>query len=273
MATYNLDFCVEFKYDSDYIGQNHSHPCYELVYYFSGSGTIKINNQTYIFNEKSFSIVGPHEYHREIGIKDTHVIYIGFSLPSEVFLESGVYNDNDFMISEIMKEIIKESKGNYAYKQEILNAFTQIITLKIREKILNLKHESKFEIEYIKNYIKNNCMKDLNVYTLADRVGYSYDYFRHMFNLQTGQSVKSFIIEERIRYAKDLFTKTQYSIQTVSRLSGFNSPAHFTKTFRKLTGFTPSEFIKPLDRTKRLSEVIYLDDDSVVIVGNKDVNE
>ena len=60
----------------------------------------------------------------------------------------------------------------------------------------------------------------------------------------TGNNPSYFIRTVRLRYASELLLKNQFSIKEVSYMTGFNSTAYFSKTFRELFNLTPTEFME-----------------------------
>ena len=88
MSNIKLEYCVNFKYETEYIGKRHAHPCYELVYYVQGNGIITFSGDTYVFEENTFSLTKPNEYHTEKGNKGTEVLYIGFSVEISIALQT-----------------------------------------------------------------------------------------------------------------------------------------------------------------------------------------
>ncbi|MDO5971758.1 two-component regulator propeller domain-containing protein [Flavivirga aquimarina] len=68
--------------------------------------------------------------------------------------------------------------------------------------------------------------------------------FYRKINSLTGNNPSYFIRTIRLRYASELLMKNNYSIKEVTHMSGFNSTAYFSKTFRELFGLTPSDFIE-----------------------------
>ncbi len=87
---------------------------------------------------------------------------------------------------------------------------------------------------------------------LAERVGRSVHHVSQTINEKEGKSFSDFINQFRIREAKKLLragrTK-QVTILAVSLEAGFNSKTAFYNTFKKVTGMTPSDFVKELETT------------------------
>lgn len=62
-------------------------------------------------------------------------------------------------------------------------------------------------------------------------------------NSLTGHNPSYFIRSIRLKYASDLLKQNKYSIKEITHISGFNSTAYFSKTFKELFNITPSEYI------------------------------
>ncbi|SHJ04492.1 hybrid sensor histidine kinase/response regulator transcription factor [Pseudozobellia thermophila] len=63
-------------------------------------------------------------------------------------------------------------------------------------------------------------------------------------NALTGKNPSHYIRTVRLRYASELLKENKYSIKEISYMTGFNSTAYFSKTFRELFGVTPTQFME-----------------------------
>lgn len=77
---------------------------------------------------------------------------------------------------------------------------------------------------------------------LAEECGISEVYFRQLFKNQFGISPRQYILELRIRKAKQLLASSRLSISQVAEHCGFTNPYHFSRAFRQATQRTPSEY-------------------------------
>ena len=77
---------------------------------------------------------------------------------------------------------------------------------------------------------------------LAARCGISETYFRRLFNRVYGVSPSVWLRNRRIEYAKELLLLGEYTVAEVAELSGFVSPAYFSREFKKAVGVPPSEY-------------------------------
>jgi AraC family transcriptional regulator of arabinose operon len=114
----------------------------------------------------------------------------------------------------------------------------------IPEKNLHLSPSSSVEkISCLLRYIENNISMDLTVEKLAGIVGFHPNYFIRFFKKHMGSSPINYINKIKIEKAKELLSiKDDMNITEIAYLIGFNNLYHFSKVFKKYTGFSPSEF-------------------------------
>lgn len=271
MSKSKLEYCVNFSYGSDYIGSRHAHPCYELVYYVTGNGIISFSGDSFVFEQNTFSLTKPNEYHIEKGSKGTEVLYIGFSLVDDsLSLLNGLYYDKEKEIIPILKLIDDEFKTKLPNREEVINSLTDVVIYRLMRKTHFVDEDREEGLKFVKDYIQMNFMRDITVKSLAKLIGYNYDYFRHIFQDEFGIAVKEYVINKRIEYSKDLLIRTDYSINEIANMSGFKSPAHFAKTFKVQNNKTPSQFRSKLNKKGNNSEIILLDNQEILFVDIKE---
>lgn len=95
--------------------------------------------------------------------------------------------------------------------------------------------------------IENNYSQDLTAQSLAGQFFISSQYLNRLFQRFLGRSTYQYILEIRIKHAKELLANNpEMDVQQISSLAGFNDASHFCKTFKRHTGYTPLEFRKLL---------------------------
>ncbi len=84
--------------------------------------------------------------------------------------------------------------------------------------------------------------KELTVEALAARAFLNTNYFSKLFTAHVGMPPSRFILKTRMEKAKKFLQFTQLSIASVARSVGFSDALYFSRTFRRYTGLSPSEF-------------------------------
>ena len=93
---------------------------------------------------------------------------------------------------------------------------------------------------------------NLKIADLAKGIDSSSHSLSFFFNQYLNQSYYKYINEYRITEFKQLVNSTQYSRYTLSALAelcGFSSRASFFRSFKKITGITPNEYIRSMGTT------------------------
>ena len=89
----------------------------------------------------------------------------------------------------------------------------------------------------------------------AARLGISPSYLNKLVRTQTRHSAMDWVEIARINWAKTLLKENRdMPVADVSYALGIDDPSYFTRFFRKVTGSTPSEFRKQVDKVTRPAE-------------------
>lgn len=84
----------------------------------------------------------------------------------------------------------------------------------------------------------------------ASRLDISPSYLNKLVRLQTRHSAMDWVEIARVNWAKTLLRDRNLSIADVSKAVGIDDASYFTRFFRKVTGYTPSEFRKHEESVK-----------------------
>lgn len=93
-------------------------------------------------------------------------------------------------------------------------------------------------------YIEARLGEELNLGHLAAEVGLTRYHFIRAFRVSLGTTPFRYLNKRRIARAQQLLLDPHLSITEIGLTLGFSSHSHFTGTFRKITGTTPSQFRK-----------------------------
>ena len=94
------------------------------------------------------------------------------------------------------------------------------------------------------NYMRENLQKKLTLENLASHVGYSPSHFGQLFKEKTGQSPLNYLCQLKIQRACQMLDFTDMKIKEITEELGFYDQYHFSKTFLKQVGETPTQYKK-----------------------------
>ncbi|MCM8532152.1 MAG: AraC family transcriptional regulator [Lentisphaeraceae bacterium] len=127
----------------------------------------------------------------------------------------------------------------------------------ITRNILNLREscQSAPALQRALDYIDENYMEDIKITTLSDMSHMSDSTFLRTFKKDFNLTPKRYIISRRLKKVAEYLNQTDKPFCEISILCGFSDQSHMTREFRKVTGITPSSYLR---RVKAELEVAQL---------------
>jgi len=78
--------------------------------------------------------------------------------------------------------------------------------------------------------------------SLAQMAGLSTAHFCAAFKQTEGVSPRRYVVQYRVRRARQLLTSTDMSLAEIADAVGFSNPSHCIQYFRAIVGVTPGEY-------------------------------
>ncbi len=100
----------------------------------------------------------------------------------------------------------------------------------------------RYLLQNVKNYVKWNQAYHITVSDIAKHLGYHPKYLSARFHKETGMTLKQYLIQETMEYAKTELTHTNRSILSIALSLGFCYGQAFSCAFKKQAGITPTQF-------------------------------
>lgn len=91
---------------------------------------------------------------------------------------------------------------------------------------------------------ENYTDSELNLQTMADKLGYSSKYISRVFKDAMGVTFSSYLTNVRIQNAVFLLDQGVTAIKNVALLTGYKDPFYFSSVFKNVVGMSPSEYLK-----------------------------
>jgi AraC-like DNA-binding protein len=168
-----------------------------------------------------------------------YIIYLALTLYTFFLgyfglIQQAIYNGKQKGISLSDEVVPKNGNGKEGrYKRSSLKEKEAEVYL---EDLLNY-----FEKE--KPYLNGQ----LNLVDLSEYLNISIHHLSQIINERLGKNFFDFVNEYRVQEVKTRLSNSehkQYTLLSIAYDSGFNSKSNFNSTFKKITGFTPSQYLK-----------------------------
>jgi AraC family transcriptional regulator len=92
-------------------------------------------------------------------------------------------------------------------------------------------------------YIQDQLHTDVTVSDIAQAVYMSPYHFGRLFKESTGQSPYQYVVEARVRKAKELLTTGKFTISEAAYHVGFVDQSHLTRHFKRVFGLPPTKLL------------------------------
>lgn len=150
--------------------------------------------------------------------------------------------DFDFFRKILYKVLDASSAGESDTAVHWLQAALDELTLQDRQSLQpSLMRQ---QITALCAEIQESPHRDWRLTALADRFGYSPDYFGRLFTQMVGSPLSLYVIGVRMNQAKVLLRSSNDSIGEIALRLGYRDICFFSRQFRQFVGISPSAYRK-----------------------------
>ena len=190
-------------------------------------------------------------------------LFMGFSLDQRVTDRLRDIKDMIIAVNTLCRKAIQQAAVHPLYIDGISGQFvteiesaenpeqvTALIPKMIRHYCLLVQQHSLARysgtVRDCLNYIDFHYMEMLSLESLAARFSVNKNYLSARFHKEVGITVTDYINQTRINRATGLLRHTALSVQQIAEQCGFADANYFTRTYKKIQGFTPNEYRKSI---------------------------
>lgn len=182
--------------------------------------------------------------------------WIGFkgNYPESLMSKSFFSKENPFVhigpdeyLQSLLHQLIEKiDSGSSGYHQIISGIALQILGLLHTSATRGNKPDDSAyaQVAKAKFLLNESITEKIDMRQLAKALPMGYSSFRKLFKKLMGQSPNQYLLEMRLKKAKELLISTDLNINEIAYKSGFESIYHFSKLFKQKEKQSPSIFRK-----------------------------
>ena len=102
-------------------------------------------------------------------------------------------------------------------------------------------------IREVQVFLAANLDRDVDLQAIAHEASLSPYYFTRQFTAMVGMPPYRYLISLRIARAAQLLRESDLTVTQILHRVGFHSPSHFTTTFRRHMGMSPTDYRRRAD--------------------------
>lgn len=242
----------------------HYHDCHQILFITRGSIDIRINGTPYTAHAGNLVVFSRYENHSVNVISseyeryvlqispyaagDTGKIYALLSNRPEGFRHILDVSSSSDLFERLFSQITSETDSTAPMNREMLKLLVDqllILIYRMFPPIPSSLDSTNFDMIFdLQRRFETRCDQTYSLEDLAREYNVSTSSLSHHFKRITGASVIEYLQNCRIASAKKNLTDTDLSISEIVELCGFSDCSNFSRTFKKQTGMSPTEFRK-----------------------------
>ena len=225
--------------------------CYDckklnLVDYLTSEKETKFINFLKIFDKEGVKSWIEDIFNVVIGkTKDYPVLIIYlYNKIIDMFFDTMKVIDINYENEEILKSKIYMVIDSCKYAKEISEKLI-IFMIEILDLYVNFKRmQDNKPIRIAKEYISLNYKETVSLEDIANLVHLNPVYFSVIFKKEVGVNFSDYLINFRLKIAKELLKEVGYNLSEIADLVGYKDSKYFSKLFTKVVGIKPTEYRK-----------------------------
>ncbi len=255
--------------------KQHSHIAFEISLFEKGSGTYTVGEKAYSFTAGDMFVFSSNEMHCITNVDDEGLQLINLHFePRYIWgysTDSLSYSNSDFCfthdkkfknklsdkdiseMSALFRKIKQELSSGAVENGLVVKSLLNLMLVKLIRDFGYAKGDSGLDRERL--HAVRRVIKEIDAHpeenfslgSLSEIAGMTPNYFSAIFHRVSGMTLWQYIHSKRIDMALRMLHESDESILSIALTCGFNNTANFNKTFKKLTGMTPTEHRKTTD--------------------------
>ena len=236
----------------------HWHEELQLIYVDSGTLALSIGESKQVLTAGAVTVISPRTEHALSGV-DARYLTVHFShLFVKSFFDS--VEKYDFELAKgsqerremvfLMQKLLAVERNNFdeyssLVKYSLLLKMLRLLLTRCRtEKTVSIYGTSRSlddDVIAVKQYIEANYHRKIMTADYENLLHFDATYVMTYFKKQTGMTIMSYAIRERVRHALDDYITHDVPVCEAALKNGFCHYNHFTKACHKYYGASPTE--------------------------------
>jgi len=230
-------------------------------YVTSGKGYIEINNETHTLTAGDFYFIGKGSsvycYPDSDEPWEKMWLHVGGTIVEDL---KTTFRLDDFVISknnvrrcfieihDILRCMLPNNTPNSLRRISCL--LFEILSEVKKDEFFALEGKKIRKAELIKTYLENNVYNDISLDTTAKEFRVSKMHVIRLFKKEFNITPMQYLIDRKLNVAKSLLSGTVMPISEISDLLRFSNTQHFSNSFKKTVGMSPSNYRRSIQNQK-----------------------
>ena len=244
----------------------HHHDCHQLLYVVRGEIEVTVESNRYEMRDGSLLILSRFESHAirvisrdcerytltvspetsSFGTSEHDVLPTVLVNRSAQFCHVVELGRRAVMFEHLLSMLTDEFRSRSSMREEMLELYLRQLLIELYRHAPHLfaaeESDSMAMVRRLQNRLERDYVETFTLASLAAESHVSPSHLSHLFKRVTGYAPMEYLGACRMSAAKHLLCTTSRPVRDIVERCGFTDESNFCRTFRRLTGLTPTEF-------------------------------
>lgn len=245
-----LTFVCAWSQEAVHPCPRHDHPVMELVYHPSGSGISSLDDGTTLtYAEGGVVAYAARVAHDQTPSQRGTEVCVQLKVPRAVavHLPKAAYYAplSDPYVGEEFWSLSRTASQPEPSLRAVLNLRVTALLLRLHVSARQRDVTSdprEFYVQRARAFLQTHFATVPHIAAVAEHVGVSEDYLRHLFRERERTSLNQEINRLRVERAKELLRHSRLPLKNIAEQCGFQNERYFCTRFAAIAGVTPGAF-------------------------------
>jgi len=246
------------------IHEPHRHPFLELCVCLEGRCAIQYEDRLIPLGDGDVILIPPEVVHCEMPEASrpykalwlaadfkrtvTHVLFKDGR--HDALLLEGSQFECDYAINHILHHVQLEAKGGARHRLAFVKTYVLQLLLHTLRRLEETEGEQRPSgggwkdtiVREVGEYVASHYNRNIRMAELSHQLCVSGNHLNAIFKAATGRTIMRYIEEFKLDKARQWLAESGDSIQTIASRLGYYDQYHFSKTFKKEVGCSPTQY-------------------------------
>lgn len=221
----------------------HQHHEWEVVYYRTGFIDCPIGDETFKSQPGLVLLTPPGVPHAEVALTDYSNYWLNLKVSGAPGWPRFCFDDRENNLERLFSTIVQEWNGQAPNREAMLDLLLKQLEL-VLSRAFSAGEISEGEkiVAAAARLIEQQYTAPLTINKIAGQLGISPAYLRLLFARHRGSNPLAYLHSLRLQHALQLIRSSNLTMESIARLSGYDSASHLSRHIKRETGNRPQEF-------------------------------
>ncbi|MEF3305994.1 AraC family transcriptional regulator [Paenibacillus sp. GYB003] len=269
-----------FEFAKDYVFHGEKHDFWELFYVDKGEVIVHVEEVPHELKQGDAMLYKPNAYHRLSANRVTASNLFGVAFECGSSALDALANrpvrlgdrERD-LLAQIVKEGFQAFAPPYHHpdqhtierradapegSEQLLQNFLEILLIRLirrahggqepvgKPPFVPKEKRERDLVRSVTAFLRERLHRDLSLDAVCESFGVGKSHMTRLFKRKTGYPLMDYFKRLKVEQAKLLVREERHNFTEISRLLGYGSIHHFSKSFKKYAGMTPSDYAKSI---------------------------